>query len=140
MFKRFKRYIFPVGVSLLLWACPFSQNSTPTDITITTESNVPITVIDKDKFTFELLADNFSLDKNETLDFSSTQLVLITTISNQNGSGTIKFLDKDLNVLQAIDLNSSRISTRRLSFNTIPTQVTIQLDKFSGNVSLVLKK
>lgn len=140
MFKIFKRYIFPLGVSLLLWACPFSQNNTPTDITITTESNVPITVIDKDKFTFELLADNFSLNKNETLDFSSTQLVLITTISNQNGSGTIKFLDKDLNVLQTLDLNASRISTRRLSFNTIPTQVTIQLEQFSGNVSLVLKK
>jgi len=140
MFKIFKRYIFPLGVSLLLWAFPFSQNNTPTDITITTESNVPITVIDKDKFTFELLADNFSLNKNETLDFRSTQLVLITTISNQNGSGTIKFLDKDLNVLQTVDLNASRISTQRLSFNTIPTQVTIQLEKFSGNVSLVLKK
>ena len=135
-----KRFILISGISLMLWACPFSKETPPTDPTTIVENNIPVTVSDTDKFTFEIQADTYSMDKTTPVDFSTGQLLMVSTINRQGGDGSITFLDKDSTGLQTVDLGSSQISTKRLSLSTNPATIRIRLSNFSGNISFVLKK
>jgi len=135
-----KRYILLLCMSLLLWACPLINENSATNSTVTTVDNIPVTVSEKDKFTFAVQADAFSMDKSTIIDFSTGELLMVHTITRQSGGGSISFLDKDSNTLKTIDLALSQVSTNRLSLDATPATAIVKLDNFSGNISFVLKK
>ncbi len=135
------RFLFMVGITVWLLSCN-GKDLQNIDLNSgdLAELNSVTVVSDSNRFVFETLAENKSLDESYTLNFDATRLLFVVTVTNYNGGSALLTLrDKNNGILREEALNANRIQTSPFTVNTPPARIDVKLDNYSGNISVVFK-
>lgn len=134
--KYFLILFITFGFFFVLSSC--SENNSPVTPP-SNQTNNPTIVNTANTFSFMVNAQAFDFSKTENIDFSLDSLVFALTVSNYSGgSAVFKILDSSKNILRIDSITSNTVLTNvNLQIN-IPSQVSISLNRFSGNLTAVL--
>ena len=127
-------------VSLFVVGCE-DDLTDPTDFITTPYDNTPIVVNTLNAYTFTLSANDFSMDRVDSLSFNSDSLVVTLTLANHStGSGDISIFTSDSSPLFSEALDANKVVIETGITGNIPEAVSIQLSDFTGSISFVLGK
>ncbi len=129
-----------LAVLTLLIGCRENQNNA-TQPDYSQKANLPVVVNDSNQYVFTLEASHFSVDRTDSLFFSTRSLIFpLTVVNYTSGSGEISVYDKDESIVLTEKIDGNKVITRRIDSSVIPDKINIELNDFSGTISLVLKE
>ncbi|NOZ62828.1 MAG: hypothetical protein GXO74_14260 [Calditrichaeota bacterium] len=131
-------FLIIVVVGLLLVSCNENPTSFSNDETIT---NVPVIANALDAFAFTLNADNFSINRMDSLTFDADSLVISLILTNYHGgNGKITIFTSDSVQIFSELLNSNKINAKTNIAGHIPKSIIIAASNLTGSISFALAK
>jgi hypothetical protein len=130
-----------VLVSLILISGCSEENDVidPIDLLSDDYDNIPVKVNTEDSFTFTLSANDFDYFTEDDINFTNDSLVVTITSTNaEAANSSFTLYGSNDNILFSEGLNDSKVTVKTDLTGEIPERVKIELNDYSGQLTIVV--
>jgi hypothetical protein len=111
----------------------------PIDLLIDTYDNIPVIVNTENSYTFTVSASNLTYSTEDNLVFLSDSLVVTITLTNVSSANSrIKLFSENNEEVFSESLNNNKVFVNTELKGNIPKTISIELDNFSGQLTIVV--